>query len=135
MKKVKLSKVMLQGSLYKSNLKMEEVMTKKTMNNGGTYALQCSRCKKIRLPQKETSRGNFEQLAILEDLIKDWVSGKINTLPEMSIFARTFVEEAIHMEIQNFVTDILFDEAPNCKCGPYSIVKCNAQKKWLKWER
>ena len=108
-------------------------MAKKTTNNMGMYALQCEKCKKIIFSKKEL-RGDLKELAIMEDTINDWVSGKIKILPEMSLYVRTFIQEAVHQEIEDFVCDVLYEQK-NCKCGPYSVVKRNARKKWMKWER
>ena len=91
-------------------------MARKIKNNRKTYVVQCSGCKKI-LPRIEASRRELEQLVMLEDLIKDWVLGKISIFSEMPISVKKFLQESIHGYIENHVWDIAFDGTGICKCG------------------
>ncbi|NQU74018.1 MAG: hypothetical protein HQ547_04860 [Candidatus Omnitrophica bacterium] len=97
-------------------------------NNRKTYAIQCSNCKRMIHPQEKTTKKEFEQLALLEDLIKDWFLGKIDIFPEIPSPVKEFIKEAIHSHIHDYVFDILAGSAPTCcESSSYWAIKCKAQ--------
>ena len=107
-------------------------MNKKIRNSNHrkTYALQCASCKRITHPQEKITKKEFEQLVLLEDLIKDWVLGKIDIFSGIPNPVKKFIEEAIRDHIQNYVFDTMAGSALMCceECSPW-VIKCKARRR------
>lgn len=100
-------------------------MTKKIKNNGITYAIKCSKCKKIMVPQAKKARLELRQLTMVEELAKAWVVGKINIFPEVPNHVRKFIAGIIYSYIDDHIFDLVFDSCPVCHCerGSYTLSK------------
>lgn len=121
---------MLNKKVGTKEFKKEKAMSKKIKNNKRTYAIQCSRCKKIIFPQTEAEKREFEELATVEDLIKSWVLGKINIFSEIPNAVRKFIEESISSAIEGRVLEVLLSyPVCNCEYCSYGAIKCRKQRR------
>ncbi len=112
--------------------KKGKIMNKKigNRNNSKMYAIQCSKCKKKMFPQTKKEKREIEELIVVEDLIKKWVSGKMGILPHLPKAIREYIEEYIRSSIQDRVYDMLLGDAHticNCEDCSYGTIKCKAQ--------
>ena len=106
-------------------------MAKEMVENKIMYAIQCSECKKIMLPQTRVEEKELVELVVLGRVMKGWASGEVNIFSETPDAVRKFLETRFYREIGNRVYDILMrPNSCDCKDGLYEIIKCKAQRRF-----
>ena len=113
--------------LVRSYLEKEEKMDTKVDKNTKTYGVKCSRCNKIMFPRLGIRRKELKKLALFEDLLKDWVEGKINIFSSIPKNTREFVERSLYAYLEEYIHDLIMRDTVQCDCSicGHEVIKCN----------